>query len=121
MDEHGHVRGRVSASSRIRRAWSMPRETSSARRACIRAPDSGQTWTRIATPFFAAQSEVLADRDRPGTLYVTADTIQGETEGTYKSIDGGATWASVVFNVFAKRIVQDPNGPTIYVATARTV
>jgi photosystem II stability/assembly factor-like uncharacterized protein len=52
--------------------------------------DSGATWTRIFTTFWAP--DVAIDPLNPSTLYLASPTVEG---GLYKSIDGGKTWVRI--------------------------
>lgn len=89
-----------------------------------KSTDAGQTWTNIGLGDQRILSKVVVDPNAPNTLYVGAmgnPSTQDNQRGLYKSINGGQTWAQVLFvdnNAGVIDLVMDPFDPqTLYAAS----
>ena len=88
----------------------------------LRSTDGGDNWTKVLENIAPAESTevaILADSNDPSTMYATTvefATTAGESNeyAAVKSVDGGATWKTMIGSEKAGgpfELVLDPNDP----------
>ncbi len=88
-----------------------------------RSTDAGHTWTHRGLASTQAISRVRVDPADPDLVYVAAlghPYAEHEARGVYRSRDGGATWARVLYrgpSVGAVDLVIDPSDRRVLYAT----
>ena len=87
-----------------------------------RSVDGGRTWTGLAVPNLGEHTGVTSlalDPKTSGILYVSVSGYARIGDGSFKSVDGGATW-SPLLTPGNDLIATDPQNPsTVYVANRR--
>ena len=98
--------------------------TSYAGTGVFKSTDAGKTWKNTGLPDSHHIGKIVVDAKNPDTVFVASVgplyTFGGD-RGVYRTTDGGATWARVLFvdeRTGAIDLVQDPTRPSIlYAAT----
>ena len=79
----------------------------------LKSTNGGLTWTPALDWQYEQQRgvwEILIDQQNPATLYAAT------TEGVYKSVDQGGTWALVLNQKMVMDLAMDPSDPAILYA-----
>jgi photosystem II stability/assembly factor-like uncharacterized protein len=87
-----------------------------------KSTDAGKTWKRVGLALTQHVSRIAIDPKNPDVVFVAAQGAlysRSKERGIYKSVDGGATWKSVLFvddKTGAVELSMDMNNPRILYA-----
>ncbi len=87
-----------------------------------KSTDAGKTWKKIGLDASQHISRIIVDPKNPNIVYVAAQGAlysRSKERGVYKSVDGGATWKSVLYvddKTGAAELSMDMNNPRILYA-----
>src|SRR5690349_7045938 len=87
-----------------------------------KSTDAGKTWKKIGLDATQHISRIVVDPKNPNVVFVAAQGAlysHSKERGIYKSVDGGATWKSVLYvddKTGASELSMDMNNPRILYA-----
>jgi photosystem II stability/assembly factor-like uncharacterized protein len=87
-----------------------------------KSTNGGSTWTQIGLDNVGVINELIIDKNNTQVLYAaTSGNVftSGMNRGLYKSTDGGATWANILYlgaNVGVSEVVMHPTNSSILYA-----